>query len=309
MSSAAAEALRAILVALEGAVNETAPLAPQVQRKTLLDTGNELLVAKARSGVSPAYLRSFRSSLMRLFGPWLLRCVHSISATELEDRIAELALSAKYRRNYTTDAQVLFRFAVKRGYAVLNVADSLTTPRRQPTEPSLHTPEVVSSVLETARAHDPSIMRMLAIRYFAGVRTEEAIRLSEGDIGERYITVNATKSKTRARRLIVVQPALRDWLSVGGSLPVKQAPTRLANIVKASGVDWPRNVTRHSFCSYHLACFGSAAKTALEAGHSEGMLFAHYRELVTPEDAVRFWAVRPRSSAAIPTQTAREAQL
>jgi len=60
-----------------------------------------------------------------------------------------------------------------------------------------------------------------------------------------------------------------------------------------AGLDWPHNVMRHSFVSYHLAAFGNAGKTALEAGHSEQMLFAHYRELVTPEAAREFWAIRP----------------
>jgi hypothetical protein len=31
----------------------------------------------------------------------------------------------------------------------------------------------------------------------------------------------------------------------------------------------------------------------MEAGHSEAMLFAHYRELVTPETAAAFWAIAP----------------
>jgi len=79
-------------------------------------------------------------------------------------------------------------------------------------------------------------------------------------------------------------------------LPVRQGNNRfcaLARLAAAKGVPWPSNVTRHSFVSYHLAHFGSAAKTALEAGHSEAMLFAHYRELVTPEAAAEFWAIRP----------------
>ena len=64
--------------------------------------------------------------------------------------------------------------------------------------------------------------------------------------------------------------------------------------LKAQNIDWPNNVTRHSFVSYHLAAGENAGKTALEAGHSEQMLFAHYRELVTPEEAKAFWAIVPK---------------
>lgn len=68
-------------------------------------------------------------------------------------------------------------------------------------------------------------------------------------------------------------------------------------------MDWPDNVTRHSFCSYHLAKFRDAAGTALEAGHTQEMLFRNYRELltldgalITPELAGEFWGIKPISS-------------
>ena len=41
----------------------------------------------------------------------------------------------------------------------------------------------------------------------------------------------------------------------------------------------------------------SAAKTALQAGHSEEMLFGHYREIVTAETAAEFWELTPERCA------------
>lgn len=64
-------------------------------------------------------------------------------------------------------------------------------------------------------------------------------------------------------------------------------------VARLSGAPWPANVTRHSFVSYHLAAFENAGKTALEAGHSEQMLFNHYRAVVTQTTAQEFWALRP----------------
>ena len=68
-----------------------------------------------------------------------------------------------------------------------------------------------------------------------------------------------------------------------------------AAVVRAAGVEWPHNVTRHTWASYHLAQFGSAARTAIQAGHTETVLFRHYRELVTPEAAREFWSIRPEN--------------
>lgn len=112
-----------------------------------------------------------------------------------------------------------------------------------------------------------------------------------------FIEVTAAKSKTRRRRLVTIQPALAAWLRAtanrGGVLPLRQSNNRLCDAVKRAAVPWGKSVTRHSFCSYHLAEFRSASATALEAGHTEQMLFNHYREIVTPAQSQRFWAIHP----------------
>jgi hypothetical protein len=49
---------------------------------------------------------------------------------------------------------------------------------------------------------------------------------------------------------------------------------------------------RHSFASYHLAQFQSSERLALEKGHSTSrMIFEHYREVVMPEAAGRYWSI------------------
>ena len=65
---------------------------------------------------------------------------------------------------------------------------------------------------------------------------------------------------------------------------------------KAGISDWPNNALRHGFASYHLAKFHDAAALALEMGHTDSdMLFAHYRQLVKPKDAARYWNIVPTS--------------
>jgi hypothetical protein len=63
----------------------------------------------------------------------------------------------------------------------------------------------------------------------------------------------------------------------------------------AAGVEpWPSNALRHSFASYHLAHFRDQNALALEMGHTNAnMLYQHYRELVRPKEAARFWRLRP----------------
>ena len=58
---------------------------------------------------------------------------------------------------------------------------------------------------------------------------------------------------------------------------------------------WPSNALRHSFASYHFAHFKNANELALEMGHTNSeMVFRHYRELVQPKEAARYWQIKPR---------------
>jgi hypothetical protein len=76
-------------------------------------------------------------------------------------------------------------------------------------------------------------------------------------------------------------------------------------------VEWKHNALRHSFISYRLAEIQDTAKVALEAGNSPAMIFAHYRELVTPEDAAAWFAVTPKPAdniITLPHSQPREAR-
>jgi hypothetical protein len=53
-----------------------------------------------------------------------------------------------------------------------------------------------------------------------------------------------------------------------------------------------REIRTLCFVSYRLASTHNAPQTALESGHDQAILFAHYRELVRPKDAERFFSIR-----------------
>lgn len=138
-------------------------------------------------------------------------------------------------------------------------------------------------------------MRLLAVQYFAGVRPAEAAALTEAELSPEWLEVKSNRAKSRQRRLVTVNATLAAWLAEGGTLPVVNLTKRWRAVRVAAGVPWSHDVTRHSFASYHLAAFRSQDRTATEMGHrSSALLFAHYRELVTPTAAAEFWAIRPQ---------------
>ena len=62
--------------------------------------------------------------------------------------------------------------------------------------------------------------------------------------------------------------------------------------------NWPTNALRHGYGSFHLAHFKDAAALALQMGNSVDVIFRHYRELVRPKDAERYWQIKPGETAA-----------
>ena len=100
--------------------------------------------------------------------------------------------------------------------------------------------------------------------------------------------------RTSKRRLVSLSSNLKGWLRLGGELPPINKPKRLSRILQKSGLEWKPDIMRHSYASYHLALHQSADKTALEMGHRDTqMLFRHYRELVTKEEAKAYWKIEP----------------
>jgi hypothetical protein len=68
---------------------------------------------------------------------------------------------------------------------------------------------------------------------------------------------------------------------------------QLAAAAKAAGVAWKANALRHSFISYRVAQTKDVAATALEAGNSPKIVFAHYRQLCTEAEAKEWFSVFP----------------
>ena len=285
-------ALLQLLAAVRAANGNLAPYSGPLSF-SLSQAFNEFLLAKARAGRSDNYLRVIRKNLAAFCDGREARPLATITAEEIDRWLCDNAWSARTRKGAVKDLRTAFAWCMSRGMLAANPAMGVDIPTQDVTPPAIHTPAQVCHILETARRLDKDVMRCLAVKYFAGLRTSEAVSLDESQITVAFIEVTAAKAKTRRRRLVEIRPVLRAWLAEGGVLPLRQVNNRLRAVYAAAGVYCPRNVARHSFVSYHLAAFGSAAKTALEAGHTEQMLFNHYREIVTPEVAQEFWALFP----------------
>lgn len=60
-------------------------------------------------------------------------------------------------------------------------------------------------------------------------------------------------------------------------------------------LDWKANALRHSYASYRLSIVGDAGRVSGELGNSPSVVHRHYKELVKPAEAEKWFAVRPDS--------------
>jgi len=118
-------------------------------------------------------------------------------------------------------------------------------------------------------------------------------------IEQREVELKGKQTKTRHKRFVDMSDNCMAWMKPGAELPINNLNHRwyaLLKTVKAKwGIDkWPHDFLSHSFCSYYLAHHEDAAKTALQVGHTENILFKHYRKLVWREDVEKFWDIYPK---------------
>ena len=159
--------------------------------------------------------------------------------------------------------------------------------------PEIFAVDELRALLEAAQRAEPTVLPMLAIGAFAGLRDAEIKRLdwNEVDLARDYIEVKAAKAKSARRRLIRIQPNLAVWLRPYSGLAKRLVPQgarkKLERVREAAGpAHWPKNGLRHSFASYRLAAIHDAGPVATELGHtSTQMLYSTYRELVRPAEA------------------------
>jgi integrase len=266
---------------------------------------DELVAAKKARGASDRHVNDLRVRLSKFAGKFDGQSVATISTAEIDDWLGSLPVSPVTRNNFRRLTILAFNFAVKRGYAQSNPAKETDKDREPKTKPGILTVEQAQSLLENAA---PQISPYVAIGLFAGLRRAEIERLdwSEIDFESGHIEVTAEKSKSKiANRFIEIQPNLREWLLPHRKLSGNVTPQDrfefrqlFEQARKDAGIDeWPDNALRHSFASYHVAHFKDAKGLALEMGHADsGMLFNHYRQIVRPKEAARYWSIRPKST-------------
>jgi integrase len=276
-----------------------------ITRKPVADAVDAMIAAKTAKGVSVVY----RADLIYRLGTFkeAFHCdVNALTPDDVkaffESRLA--GLSARSHNNFLRTVRTFLGFAQNHGW-LSKESDLLARVEKRsekPTPVEIFTPGQLAALFKHA---SPEFAPCLALGAFAGLRSEEILRLDWSDVERRpgFIEVAAHKAKTAARRIVPLADNLARWLAQSPRNGARLWPQSkdcffhaMRDTAANAKIKWEQNALRHSFISYRLAEVQDVNRVALEAGNSPQMIFRHYRELVTPEQARTWFSITPAVS-------------
>lgn len=268
----------------------------------------ELFIAeKKRVGRSAHYEKSMRyhvNGLIARVGSDAR--IGDVTREQITDYVYEsnAGVGVVTKKNILTHLSVLFNFAIKEDMLSVNPVTKITRPTVLFKKPHVLSPADFNKLLHHCLDYgwrDRLVIFVLV--GFVGIRVEEACRLSwkhlRLDDGIVEVPAEfAKKARFRNNRiphnamkwLRRVEDKRRTDLIIGARW--KQT---LRSAVRSAKIDYHQNCIRHSFCSYALANGWSLADVSSYMGHSGSlvMIYSHYRNVVSAEDARLWFAIAP----------------
>jgi integrase len=271
-----------------------------VRRSSTAEVVEEMIKQREQDGASKAYLRLLKTTLTR-FAAKFPGDLIEVDTHQIDAWLRSLDVAAYTRNSMLRCIKILFSYARSRNYLPddrKTAAENLKVSKVVTENSAIFSPETMTRILHHAST---DLIPILAIGAFSGIRMAELNRLdwSAVDLERRIIELRAGQSKTGSRRVIPISDNLAAWLEPlernGKVVPTVKAHHRAVSALAATlKIEWPRNVLRHSFISYRIAIVQSADQVALEAGNSPSIIFKHYRELTTEEQAEKWFSIMPK---------------
>jgi integrase len=279
--------------------------------RSVRQVADELIDLKTNRQASARYIEDLKLRLAKLATKFSVN-VDTVTTADIQQWLDGMDAAPRTVRNFRQTASGLFKFAEARGY-IAKGENPVTATERIKTKNAdaieIYSPAELARLLAAA---PDSFKPVLAIQAFAGLRSAEVMRLDWQNVKleREHIEITASNAKTASRRIVPILPNLAVWLKKAAKKSGKIFPSSRAyfhelqrdiskrtKTAKLDAVPWKHNALRHSFISYRVADVQNVAQVALEAGNSPGMIFGHYRELVTADDAKAWFAIVPAQRA------------
>jgi site-specific recombinase XerC len=288
---------RGLVEAVSFFLKHSAPAAGEMTLEVVYDS---YLAEKMRLNRREKTLKDIKDKLGAFVLENKQRCVHTITTADVEAFLDERGKTASTRNSYRTAMNGLFNFALKKGGVERNIVFGIGKASTESKRPEILTVKETAKLIAKAEAIYPELVPYLAIGLFAGLRPQNELPMLDWkniNLKRKTILVEAATAKKRRDRYVEIQPNLARWLTPHkkDEGTVYYSRRKLRKLLEKAGIKWQADIMRHSFASYHMAHFNDDALTARQLGHTAGssILFEHYKKLVEPREASKFWTIAP----------------
>src|SRR5262249_37847894 len=240
---------------------------------TVAQLADEVVDAKRKDGRSAKYVNDLRLKLRRFCRDFGDRPIAAVGVGEIDKWLRDLDCLPKSRAQYRANIGVLFSHAERLEMIDRNPVPRTAKPKLVDAPAEIFTVDELRVLLDAAQRAEPSVLPMLVIGAFAGLRDAEIKRLdwSEVDLTRGHIEVKAAKAKSARRRIIPILPNLAAWLRPYGGLTGHVVPIsarrKLDCVRKAAELArWPKNGLRDSIAADRLGPVHTEPRRGSRAG-------------------------------------------
>ena len=274
--------------------------------RTFAQVAAEVLRMKRRNKRRRSTIKAYAGCFRRFNADHVNTPINRITQRNLESWLDDRDMGDLTRRNYLRDLGVLWNYAVKKGYLAECIPEKIEKPTADDRPTEILTHDQAKALLAVAKGKENlAWLPYFAVSLFAGLRTSEVLQITwnQIDLESLIMVVTPSQAKTRRRRIVRISDNLALWLKLMKDITGPVVPFQgnefwdgREALREAAGMsEWPRNVLRHSFGSYHLAKHNDEGLTAAQMGNSPGIVIRNYREMVKPKDADAYWSLSPKT--------------
>ena len=169
---------------------------------------------------------------------------------------------------------------------------SIKAPKLDDTAPGIFNPTEGKILLRKTLEENPQYLTYLVVAGWLMCRPSECLRLRWGafdlDHGQLHLSAKVV-GKTHRERWVPIPAVLIPWLreqrddATSDRVCLTTARESLSITARDLGMEWPKDVLRHSAITYRLQVTGNIEQVAEEAGNSPTVIRKNYRRPIPPK--------------------------
>lgn len=284
---------------MEGVVNHNSV------KKVLRDAYMEYV--KGIPTIQDAHLRCVKTRV----GRWVHafgadRMCSEVTAAEVEEYLDQYTVPKTWNNNAGYISSFMSWCAKSsRKYVAENPLADIGRKAIPYTEPRfMRAKDVENLMRELEKTGSKEVICYAVLTFFCGIRGAEVARLAESPddimLEEEAIRISMPKGWTKGvkPRMVRLPENALEWLLAYDARAnlnpnIKTMVGRISRTARRIGVEYPRNVARHTFVTMHCAAYEDAAKTEAMVGTSSQMRAKNYQGLVSHKEALAFFGIMP----------------